>query len=604
MLWYTPNSISAISAGYSLNLTGEGLYGVSTNDLIYLSTYVNPNVTMPSKSPYTTVNITVLKENNVGVDTLGFKNFRIDYFNTQTQIWQTAKINQIINYGGGKYSLNITKQDGSSIPSPYNKYLIVWVTDDRGIVTESYTYTSVQYVLKENAVHQFYPSSNQSSEVYTLESISNGSVLWFGKPLKTTSGTNVAPIPLPPVKQLRVYTNTTGTFQLVPSQTEVWTANYSYPTLNFANWRTRFTVGDKLVYFVSFANTNGKNVAVKITWLPDADAPPPQYRLNINTSAGFVDISNGVYTLRLLNNVKLSLSIDYSISMRFNGYHIETELSAVGWITQAGWEPHFLPGGDWNDTTTTSFIIEGPVRAVAFRSTSNDTVFNYNSNTNQFTEQYLPNGPLTHTDIILVPYNVQYAELFETYTWTSSWRDYNMFNLITLIAGVSTASGSPADPTSRPTNWAFVTRNGTKIVTGAYSLNPGVIKIDTTPADIGAWFTMYNKSIGEAVIGGDNYITALTQRSINTFQNPTVAYMIWNSGDGARDAFWASPVYWKWNTPTTITINPQSFSYTAALWVYNGFTGNNYAALPPNIYYRMFNSTFYPTIIFSNVSSS
>ncbi|MEM3803744.1 MAG: hypothetical protein QXX17_04970 [Conexivisphaerales archaeon] len=569
-----------------------------------------PNGVMPSVStgPLSTTSgnsgtvITVLvsKEGGLPVDTLTAKNFAVDFFNPSTQTWQRAAIQQVTNIGGGNYTLSFTMPGGKPIPSPYYKYLIVWVTDNRGIMTESYTYTSIEYVLKENAVNQFYPTSNQSSEIYTLESISNGTVLWFGKPLKFSANASPAPIPIPPVKQLRVYTNTTGTFQLTPSQTEVWTANYSYPTLNFANWRTRFELGDKLVYFVSFANTYGKAVAVKITWLSDADAAPPQYQLNIQTSSGFVDINNGVYTLRLLNNVKLSLSIDYSISMIANGYHIESELSAVGWIESAGWEPYMLPGGDWNDSTATSFIIEGPVRAVAFRNTANDTIFNYDSSTHQFTETYNPTGPLKHTDIILVPYNVSYVELFETYKW-DLWNSPSgigsMLNLITLISGVSTPNMLPQDPTSRPTNWAYQ-NSASQVVSGPYR-NPSSYPhggfINSTKS-MGLWFTQYNKTIGEAVIGGDGFNSTI--KAINSSQ---AEFYIWNSYDGDRNAFWPAQVT-PWS-PSPMTIPSITESYSAALWVYKGFSGSNINLIPPNIYYRMFLSNYFPTIVFSNITT-
>jgi hypothetical protein len=558
------------------------------------------SMTTTSNSNETLYNIYVYKEGNIPVDDLTPRNFAIAIFNPGTQQWQKVHVDQLTNVGGGNYTLSVTLPGGLPLPSPYYNFSIVWVTDNRGIMTESYTYTSIQYVLKENAINQFYPLNNQSSEVYTLETLSNGTVLWFGKPLRFTGGAFAEPIPIPPVKQLRVYTNTTGQFKLTPSQTEVWTANYTYPTLNFANWRTRFETGDKLVYFVSFANTYGKAVAVYITWLPDADAAPPQYLLNIQTSSGFVSINNSVYTLRLLNNVRLSLSIDYSVSMVFNGYHIESELSAVGWIKSAGWEPYMLPGGDWNDSTATSFIIEGPVRAVAFRSSSNDTFFVYNSNTGQFGEVYNPTGPLYHTDIILVPYNVPYAELFESYKW-SAWNSPSgigsLMNLITLISGVSTNNTlMPLDPTLRPTNWAYQDSHS-NVQSGAY-LNPfnyphgGFI---TSTTNMGLWFTQYNNTLGEAVIGGDGF-----NSTIKTINPSQAQYYIWNSYDGDRNAFWAAQLT-PWSS-SGMSIQPVQESYNAALWVYNGFTGTNLLNIPPNVYYRMFLSNYFPTIISSTMS--
>src|SRR5579875_2866689 len=38
LFWYAPTAVSMISAGYKLNLTGQGLYGVSSNSTVLLQT--------------------------------------------------------------------------------------------------------------------------------------------------------------------------------------------------------------------------------------------------------------------------------------------------------------------------------------------------------------------------------------------------------------------------------------------------------------------------------------------------------------------------------------------------------------------------------------
>jgi hypothetical protein len=620
LFWYGPTALSAISAAYQANFTGQGLYGLQGSALMLLNTSVDTAGIANVGTASTAINLTVNREYGIPVDDLTKKSFVVDYFDNNSGTWQTAKIASISRQGGGHYTLYIQNNAGFAVPDPYEHYLILFIQDKRGIMTESYTYNSIQYVFNEHAVAPFFPRSTFTgipylNETYTMESLSNGSVMWFGNMLQFGGTANQVPIPIPPVKQLRVYTNNTvlpngtllqGVFNVAPSQVEQWTANYSYPTLSFANWRSRFErnltadIGDKLVYLVNFANAT--TVAVNITWLTDADAAPPQYLINISTSSGFVDINNGVYTMRLLNNVSLSLSIDYSVSMMFNGYHIESELNAVGWIPSQGWEPHILPGGDWNDSTTTSFIIDGPVRAVAFRSSNNDTQFNYQNG--RFVEQYLVPGPFTHTDIFLIPYNTPYVELFETYNWTQQYNDSQLLNLITLIAGVSTSNNLPADPNSRPTNWAYLHANGT--VQGGAFLNPNTyphgsgdppgLLYDTNISNFGDWFTEYNNSIGEAIIGGNNLVSAIAQLT-----PPNQAVMnVWNSYDGDRDAFWAAQVQ-PWGSGT-MTVKPQVVSYSAAIWTYNGFVGSNLSLLSPNIYYRMFLTQFYPTVNASSVS--
>jgi len=114
-------------------------------------------------------------------------------------------------------------------------------------------------------------------ETYALETLLNGSMLWFNGPLAQSGG--FVPIPMPPVKQFRVCSTVNGpsdtNFVEIPSQVEVWTPDYLTPTLQFTDWVRRFDVGDKLVFLVNFANSSINQQRVRIYWLFDADAPPP-----------------------------------------------------------------------------------------------------------------------------------------------------------------------------------------------------------------------------------------------------------------------------------------------------------------------------------------
>jgi archaellin len=190
--------------------------------------------------------------------------------------------------------------------------------------------------------------------------------------------------------------------------------------------------------------------------------------------------------------------------------------------------------------------------------------------------------------MLLIPYDTAYVQIYETYNWTSSYSDYLMANLITLIAGVSDES----DMAQRPTNWAFQDANGA-ITGGAFLTSPGVIGTYTGASYFGTWFTEYNNYIGEAIIGGTNFVHALTQLTDDSLQP---AYMVWNSGDGARDAMWGSMQWWNWGSGSQFTITPQVITYTGAIWTYSGYSSSNLTNLPPNLYYRMFEYPTYPNI--------
>lgn len=432
---------------------------------------------------------------------------------------------------------------------------------------------------------------------------------------QATLPSETVPIPIPPVKQLRVNATISGpsdlgdlTSNTVLSQVEVWQPSLVTPSPYFADWQLRFNSTDKLVFFLNYSYYNSTDYTgsheqtARIYWLTDSDASPPQFLIGITPNSGFVDISNAAYTLRLLNNASASRNIDYSVNMTFNGYNIESEFNAIGWSNS--WEPLYLPGGDWNDSTPQSFIIAGPVRAVAFRSTQNDTQFSSTGGVcgTGAPETYLPNGPFFHVDMILIPYDVPYAQIYETYFWNQSLTVGSIANMITLIAGTSNCANQATDNTAlRPTNWAFSVTSGTFTSGynyGAFLTSPGWIQ-PSNPAGpyislslLGTWSAEYNNKVGEAIIGGSSFL-----RALGNITGGTGSYAVWNSADGYRDALWAlqEPM---WQGSITI---PQGtmYTYTAALWVFsvNATSFANPASLSPNVYYKMFLQPSYPTIV-------
>jgi hypothetical protein len=633
LYWYTPNAISAISAGYKLNLTGEGLYGAYGNTLVLLNTTIND---ITSSSSSSQLNITALEQYGIPDSDLTRKNFQIDYFNNITNLWSVAKITSVRNYGGGNYLVNFTGANGAAIPSPYYKYLVVWVLDNRGILTESYSYTGVQYVLSENAI----PASNPKPyQVYVMESISNGSIIWFNH-LLHFKGNSPIPIPIPPVKQLRVYTNTTGSFKLVPSQVEVWTSNYKLPTLQFADWRTRFGVGDKLVYDVSFAGKNVNTVAVNITWLADADAPPPAYLLNYSQTANEWIVDNLQYSLGLVTNSNLinyepgTNWIDYNLQVNStfpngtynpNGYHIEYTLFGYDAFNFQGgvWFPAKLPWGPGPNEGWT--IIPGPVRAVAYRSSD----WSYSPPTNTYycssTEPACPAGSkpaeFNFTQIILIPYNVSY---FESYFSATAVKDVTFsqqyVELVGMIGGTEKDFGTSV-ANYRPNYAAVQTLSPSykqlQIINGSYTNTPSFhiyAGSQTTANQIGWWVSEFGAYRGQAIF--------IDNASLNTLRSSkTSAYWFWTTSDGSRRVAEYDYAYWNPNNGKYVIPAGTQINYDFAGWIYNvaGSVSNQYSnsnlwangylyssstgVLSPSTYYTMFLTAFYPLIINSSVTT-
>ncbi|MEM4169951.1 MAG: hypothetical protein QXY99_07700, partial [Thermoproteota archaeon] len=90
------------------------------------------------------------------------------------------------------------------------------------------------------------------------------------------------------------------TFEEVPYQTEVWDDRYLWPDSdNFLDWRRRIMNGSKLVFELNYP-PGCRLQKVMLTWLEDADATPPEYRLHMILNAAFATVDNGKYVLTLV----------------------------------------------------------------------------------------------------------------------------------------------------------------------------------------------------------------------------------------------------------------------------------------------------------------
>jgi len=634
LYWYRPQSLSVIEASYQANLSEQGLYGINQTTIILLNMTLNV-ASFTNSNSFTSFSLHVNREYGTPVNDLSAKNFQIDYYDTQYQTWEEAKIVSVQGIGGGNYNISFqTLENGPVNPTVLNK-TIVWCEDNRGILVESYSYTHIQYVFQENAINPFYPGSAKPNEVYTMESISNGSVMWFDKLIKF-KGAVPDPIPIPPVKQLRVYTNATGSFKQTPSQVEVWTPNYQTPTLSFANWRTRFDIGDKLVYFVSFAGKNVNKVAVNITWLSDADVQPPVFLISSKITPNLLIMNNSQYTIGLVVNNSLSTWIDYNIQVngtnsypfynQTSSYHVEYTLFGYD-VYNGNWYPSKIPWGTGPNQGWIAII--GPVRSVFYRVSN----LVYQPPTGK-----IYTNDFNHTEIILVPYNVSYFEVYFTATALSNVQLSQQYvEEIGLISGTvhdcsipNMNSISPCDsPSPYRLYWGSLQQLKTNgfsqqsVITGAYYNNTifnfcsemhiladnGCNDGSSAVYNYGYWVAEYGNYRGQAIFIDNSTL-------LNLRNSPNSALWAWTTYDGARRVLEYDYAYTSSNSltiPKGTVIN-----YNFAGWIYLGghptgqsTTNNNLwanqlswgsstGANDPSMYYRMFLSNYYPTVISSS----
>jgi hypothetical protein len=124
--WFYPESISAIGADLSLNITGMGFYGFKSNKLIYLILSIDINDLRKQGEEYQQggkpidhIKVRILKEGMTPVHDLTTKNFLIRVFDLYTGSWRKADILDVKYEGDGNYTIYLPpQQPGSSPPSP------------------------------------------------------------------------------------------------------------------------------------------------------------------------------------------------------------------------------------------------------------------------------------------------------------------------------------------------------------------------------------------------------------------------------------------------------------------------------------------------------
>jgi len=123
--WNSSNAYSSISARLAINMTRLGFYGWNRTSVILL----NATILSVSSNSYLEINLTVNKEYGIPNEKLSEQSFTILYFNGSQ--WNEADILEFYNYGGGKYTIDVSRDLAG-------KPLEIWIIDERGIVVELY----------------------------------------------------------------------------------------------------------------------------------------------------------------------------------------------------------------------------------------------------------------------------------------------------------------------------------------------------------------------------------------------------------------------------------------------------------------------------------
>ncbi len=616
MYWYSIQSLSAIAARIDVDAPQLGFYGWSKTILILLNVSIDlDSITQVRRGSdlYTAVNVYVNKEYGLPVENLYNESFRVKYFDTSVGRWLDAEISAVENNGGGNYTLLLSKQAGGPLPSETEKILMLWVEDRRGIVVELYTYDHIDYVVREDAISQYYPDYPKTKQVYVFEVLMNGTWLWLNRPLPSPG---TYPIPIPPVKQLRVYSTIHGVddpnMVELPSQVEEWTPDYKRPTLRFADWRKRFGPGDKLVFIVPFNETGVRRQKIRIKWFHDADTPPPTYKIQISLEPPFAYIDNGVYKLQLVANPGYSDWIDWSISLHANDYHVEYTLYGydVYEMRSGYWFPMKLPGGDWQ-------VLVGPIRAIAYRENNIVVV----PPLDQSIE-----GELYHRELIIVPYGVDYFLYFGYFYWNKTTTlDYRYLTLFGQI------SGTPDDVhTSKRMKYASIQLSDpNEFITGNFTTyNPRRPWLSNVmhrwraindAGNFGYWAAQYNNYNGQIMFTNEETYTLLTTNPYSSYSE----VWAWSTYDYARRVLsydlltWDGSRNYKINAGTEMKVFFAGMIYNGGYvsqpyeddYVWNDGSLDNgyplYYVYPfrqstggelPQVYYRMFLESYIPVI--------
>ena len=318
--WYYPDSISAAAARLEVDLLKGGVYGWKADILVTLSLEVNPQIEMPEGVEpgdlYTgpiTVEFRVLQDSMPYSSLFSEGRLRIYYAS-----WSDGEVRWVkvrpsdyldLEYvGNGLYRVvfKAVNTRWVQVGDYYTVPMAVVVEDGRGIVVESLTYTYTSFAVVKRTPDEVYHMPEYSStwesvekplstgeEVYTLELTWNTTLFWLGRQLPRAG--EPPPVPLIPIKQLRVNVTSDGTLSTLrerPVQYEVWRRVWWPPDApeseriavwipeGLADLTMDYNESVRLVFQVAFPRRDIRRQYVVVWWLDDLDTEPPDCRHN------------------------------------------------------------------------------------------------------------------------------------------------------------------------------------------------------------------------------------------------------------------------------------------------------------------------------------
>lgn len=338
---YSRSAIVALAFYYSITLDQPVIAVRNVVKKVYLKCDV-----LNVESTGGTYTITFHAETEEGNGTLlGTSSLWVLVREDSRLVWRNYNVTPtVVSWANGTYQVSI------NATVPYPEFYILRVVDDRGVTLEMSEIPYFRFQLRSRAfssINSYLQSYGSGpSEVYTLEMLANGTLIWNFKKLPIQE--NVEIIPLPPIAVGNIRVNVTdpvtGETWVAPLQIEDWispgTPN-ERPVSNpsrFIKNRGRLDSTDKLVFLVNFTNPDtgysGEYRNVTIWWIRDPDllVTPPIVTVDWDLS-GLVNFSNGIYNMSVIVSRELiaSYAVDYSMSIYYKDYHVEIGMYTLGY---------------------------------------------------------------------------------------------------------------------------------------------------------------------------------------------------------------------------------------------------------------------------------
>lgn len=305
--WYFPRAISAIYATMSLNLTEYGLYGWNISRLVLLNLTINTDqIGVDYSKDIAWFNITLLKEYQEPVNDLAEGILIVRYYDKNVNNWKIADIINITYRGAGDYTIFFKYPHDDD----RYKYLEIMIVDTRGIMVEATTYsisTGIEFIITRNT-----PNITVTNETYTLEAVLGGKWYWNGHEIDING--EFPPIPPLPIKQFRVNVSENGQWKEIPVQYEVWKlinwhGHDIWVPVDLAIPFERVNSSMRIVFQVNFPPSVATR-HVRIWWLYDVDAMPPQLPTDLEYMEGEYTAKTNVFNVEFIG-VEHTFSDDY-----------------------------------------------------------------------------------------------------------------------------------------------------------------------------------------------------------------------------------------------------------------------------------------------------